>query len=165
VKLGKKRTVKLGKENKATATTSIVMSEDDEAALAGIDTSSGGGYGVSGTSNNGSGVYGNANNGSGVSGNSTGENAAGVYGISSAEGGSGVYGHATGEDGNGLAGSASGIGGYGVYAYSENSDSLYVNGNAQVTGMLSRAAGRSKSTTLSTLRASTSITRSLSRPT
>jgi hypothetical protein len=167
--------VKLGKANTATATTSISMAVDGDAGVEGIDTSSGGGYGLHGTSENGTGVYGTSKNGNGIYGGSTdgsgvyanstngsavyatsggfnaavyadaaGEGGSGVYGTSGGENGLGIYGNATGQGSVGVAGYAYGMDSYGVYAYSENSESLYVDGSAQVTGTLSKGGGSFK---------------------
>jgi hypothetical protein len=139
----------------------------------GVYGSSGSGYGVYGTTNDGVGVYETTtgdNEGVGVWGNSVSPNSAGVYGTTTAEGSIGVHGSATGEngvavygassdgadgtavsgfaagsDGTAVSGYADGTGdSYGVYAYSENSDSLYVDGKAAVTGTLSKGGGSFK---------------------
>jgi hypothetical protein len=104
------------------------------------------GYEVYGTANSGTGVYGTcaADGGFGVYGNATGDGGFGITGVAAGENGAGVYGNATGEAGAGLFGNATGVGTYGIYAYSENSDSLYVDGSAQVTGTLSKGGGSFK---------------------
>jgi hypothetical protein len=102
------------------------------------------GYGVFGTTDNGVGVYGNSSVGEGgvgvigygiwgVSGNSPGENGLGVTGFVSGEGGWAVCGTSQGTGDS-----------YGVYASSDNSDALYVDGTAQVTGTLSKGGGSFK---------------------
>jgi len=244
--------VKLGEANTATATTSISMAVDGDSGIQGIDTSSGGGYGVYGTSESGTGiygtitgdtrghfaiegsdastgsgggagiggfstngtgvfatstngtgvtgihstgegtgvagvdnsgndlsygvygssatgfgVYGTSPNGVGVSGNGTGAGGVGVegnstgsygvngntsgtsfaavYGMASGEGGPGVLGQAVGEDAHGVHAIASGTGSsYGVYANSNNSDAIYADGSAAVTGTLSKGGGSFK---------------------
>ncbi|MGA2210963.1 MAG: hypothetical protein ABSH30_15160 [Acidimicrobiales bacterium] len=109
-----------------------------------------GGYGVYGnsTAEYGYGVYGASTgySASGVYGASTGELADGVYGTSTGEDGNGVYGASTGEGGVGVWGQAAGTGpySYGVFAFSENSDSLFVDGSAKVTGTLSKGGGSFK---------------------
>jgi hypothetical protein len=105
---GGAKKVKLSEANVATATTSISMAVDGDTAVAGIDTSSGGGYGVSGTSTYGSGVFAS----------SSGFNAA-VYSEATGDGASGVYAYATGENGYGVYGEANGSGGTGVYGSSD----------------------------------------------
>jgi len=95
---GAKKVV-LGKANTATATTSVSMAIDGDSGVEGIDTSSGGGYGLHGTSENGTGIYGvitgdtsghfaiegvdastGSGGGAGISGSST--NGTGVFGVS-----------------------------------------------------------------------------------
>ena len=136
-------------------------STSGQRAVYGIDQSSGGGYGVVGTSDNGNGVYGTTGGVpgdgvvvAGVYGNATSEDGVGVYG----EGGIGVYGYVTSEGADGVVGyaedgeNAIGVYGYaqgtrnsyGVYAWSVNSDSLYVYGNAEVNGTLSKTGGAFK---------------------
>jgi len=120
--------VLLGESNKANATTKVTTKTGDGIegsttdtagnGVAGVDTSTGGGTGVRGTSTNGNGVYGQTSSSGG----------SGVFGISTA--GTGVQGFST--DGNG------------VYAYSVNADALYVDGDATVTGVLSKGGGSFK---------------------
>lgn len=101
------------------------------------------GYGVYGTSTNAYGVYGTSG-GTGVRGTSSEGN--GVYGTISGGDGNGVEEYATGEGGYGVYGYATGSGDYsfGVVAFSENSEALYVDGDAEVTGTLSKASGSFK---------------------
>jgi hypothetical protein len=102
-------------------------------------------HGVSGSSGSGYGVYGTTDNGFGVYGTCTGENGYGVNGNVAADSSIALYGYATGEYAHGVSGNALGTGeSYGVYAYSENSDSLYVDGKAAVTGTLSKGGGSFK---------------------
>jgi len=142
-----------------------------QSGVSGIDqsTGSGGGHGVYGLSTNGAGIYGTSTNGTGVSGihnsgagsgvsgtdNSGNGLSQGVYGTSSVgdgvfgyadgSGGFGVTGYATGEDGRGVYGDATGTGdSYGVYAIAQNSDAIVADGNAQVTGTLSKGGGSFK---------------------
>jgi hypothetical protein len=144
--------VKLGDANTATATTSISMAVNTGSGVEGIDTSSGGGYGLYGTSKKGTGIYGTitgdtsghfavqgadnstgSGGGAGVGGAST--NGTGVYGTST--NGTGVYGiHGTGS-GTGVAGldnsentASNGVygssgSGYGVYGTSTDGTGVY----------------------------------------
>jgi hypothetical protein len=113
--------VKLGKANTATATTSISMAVNGDSGIEGIDTSSGGGYGVSGTSASGTGVNGihSTGDGNGVEGldNSGKASSSGVYG--SSDSGNGVYGAST--DGTGVRGMSS-DGGIGVLGTTSGSN-------------------------------------------
>ncbi|MGO9344663.1 MAG: hypothetical protein ACLP6E_19425 [Acidimicrobiales bacterium] len=140
--------VKLGKANTATATTSISMAVDGDSGIEGIDTSSGGGYGLYGSSENGYGVFGTAasENGTGVYGTCAGEYGIGVYGTAfgeytfgvfgtagengygvfgTANSGTGVYGTCPAESGYGVYGKATGEGGYGVYGNSSYGNGVY----------------------------------------
>ncbi|MFZ0667680.1 MAG: hypothetical protein WAM97_18180 [Acidimicrobiales bacterium] len=134
--------VKLSKLNTATATTSVSMSVDGDSGVEGIDTSSGGGYGLYGSSANGTGIYGTitgdtsghfalqgvdastgAGGGAGVGGNST--NGTGVLGISTNA--TGVYGiHSTGA-GTGVSGvdDSGETSSHGVYGSSGNGCGVY----------------------------------------
>jgi hypothetical protein len=111
--------VLLGETNKATATTGITNKKANafEASYTGSDEVA---VGVAGTSTT----------GYGVTGQTSGFNA-GVGGIATGEGASGVYAESTGEDG------------YGVFAIASGTDgiSLYADGNATVTGTLSKGGG------------------------
>jgi len=116
-----------------------------QSGVAGLDESLGGGHGVYGSSTNGIGVYGTSDMATGVYGNAVGENGYGVYGNAIGQNGYGVYGNASGQDGTGVYAYTNGTeASYGVYAYSANSDSLYVDGSAQVTGTLSKGGGSFK---------------------
>jgi len=148
--------VLLGESNTAKGTTSITTkkgvglqattSADSSIGLSGTDASSGGGVAVQGTSTNGFGVLGStdADGPAGVAGvNSSPDGGYGVQGVSSA--GTGVYG-----SGNyGVAGDGTdepGIAGYsensfGVYAVSGNANALQVEGDADVTGSISKGGG------------------------
>ena len=125
-------------------------SAHNQYGVEGVDTSSEGGYGVYGTSSSGTAIYGSRGGefefGVAVMGEATCESGAGVWGEATAADGIGVKGIATGENGAGVYGFATGTGAqsYGVYASSENSDSLYVDGNAAVTGTLSKGGGSFK---------------------
>jgi hypothetical protein len=134
----------------------------------GVAGVSGGGTGVSGRSGDGNGVYGHSNSGHAVHGES--DAGSGVYG-STQTGNYGVYGEGHGVEGNGLGGHSSGTfssgvlgtasgpsggctgvggsnvndpSGYGVYARAEKGTALYANGNAHVTGTLSKGGGSFK---------------------
>jgi hypothetical protein len=112
-----------------------------QSAVEGVDqsTGNGGGAGVTGTSTNGTGVIGTSTKGTGVTGTTSSDAASGVAGVNNASssGGNGVYGSST--NGSGVYGISTN--GYGVYAQSTNSDALYVDGNAKVTGTLSKGGG------------------------
>jgi len=114
--------------------------------VSGVDNSgNSASYGVYGSSEFGYAVYGTTDEGYGVYGNATGENATGVYGNSTAEEGFAIWGKASGSGAIGVYGLATGTGeAYGVYASSQNSDSLYVDGSAVVTGALSKGGGSFK---------------------
>jgi hypothetical protein len=109
----------LGAANKATATTSITNKKAN--ALEGAYT---------GSSVVAVGVLGESTTGYGVSGYTTGPNA-GVGGTASGEGASGLFGTSSGTDGFGLFAEATGSGGIAVYA----------DGNATVSGSLSKGGG------------------------
>jgi hypothetical protein len=109
-----------------------VTTANGQSGVYGEDASSDGGYGVYGSSTNGFGVYGTS------SANPRSEGAGGVYGVdTSSEGTHGVSGVSTN--------------GYGVFASSETSFALYalfggafINGDATVTGTLSKGGGSFK---------------------
>jgi hypothetical protein len=99
--------------------------------VAGSDESTGGGYGV----------FGSSTNGTGVSGTTSGNGQSGVAGTdTSPDGGNGVYGTAT--NGIGVYGSATN--GIGVWAFTANGTALYAEGDATVTGSLSKGGGSFK---------------------
>ncbi|MFZ0667406.1 MAG: hypothetical protein WAM97_16750 [Acidimicrobiales bacterium] len=102
----------------------ITGDTNDHFAVQGVDASTGseGGVGVGGSSTTGTGVQGFA----------TGVDSVGVLGSNSSENGIGVYATSSGENGVGL------------YATSANSNSLYVIGNATVTGSVSKGGGSFK---------------------
>ena len=118
---------------------------------------SGGGTGVSGTSGSGTGVSGKSGNGSGVDGNSDSStgvtgNSNGFHGVHGSSKYIGVYGIASGDSTTKPIGPPTGVfgiysatgtdpDGYGVYGYAQKGTALYANGNAQVTGTLSKAGG------------------------
>jgi len=142
---GGAKKVLLSKANTATATTSISVSVDGDSGVAGIDTSTSGGYGLNGKSTHGIGVYGTSTMGTGIYGIAPGPFGAGVFGSATAEGGDGIQGLTTGENGYGVLASGQGTGdSYGIYTTSANSDALYVDGAAQVTGTLSKGGGSFK---------------------
>jgi hypothetical protein len=109
------------------------------------------GTGVFGESPNGVGVYGNSFAANGVLAESVNDNAvygsstymAGIAGVSTQ--GDGVSGTSFGNSGSGVYGldSSSG-GGYGVYGESTHGMALYANGNAEVTGHLTKPGGSFK---------------------
>jgi len=111
--------VLLGESNKATATTAITSKKANA-------------FGASYTGTDGVfvGVFGTSTTGYGVTGQTTGSNA-GVGGIATGEGASGVYAASDGENGYGVFAVAGGSGGISVYA----------DGNATVTGTLSKGGG------------------------
>jgi len=133
--------VVLGKANTATTTTSISMSVDDNAGVAGFDTSSGGGYGVAGVSTSGYGIHGVSTDGVGAYGETQADGQGGVEGIDVSSGGGygvsgsstkgkGVYGEST--DSDGLHGQTSGAGACGVYGYDGSTGGGYgVNGQSE----------------------------------
>jgi hypothetical protein len=102
--------VKLGDANTATATTSISMAVNTGSGVEGIDTSSGGGYGLYGTSANGTGIYGT------ITGGTRGHNAIeGVDASTGSGGGAGVTGSST--NGTGVIGtSTNGVGVTGIHS-------------------------------------------------
>jgi hypothetical protein len=93
-------------------------------------------------------VYGDASaeDGTGVFGNATGQDGSGVFGWASGANGYGVHADATGNGGYGLYGTAYGANGIGVYALQgpSASSALYADGNATVTGTLSKGGGSFK---------------------
>jgi hypothetical protein len=111
--------VVLGAANKASATTSITNKKANA-------------FEASHTGSNGVfvGVAGLSSTGYGVTGQTTGFNA-GVGGIASGSGSSGVYGEGEGENGYGVYALATGTGGL----------SLYVDGNATISGNVSKSGG------------------------
>jgi hypothetical protein len=146
--------VLLGKTNKATATTTVSTtkgnavegktSADSGRGLYGSDTSSGGGYGVYAASINGTGVYGQsgAEGGTGVLGYAPIEDAVGVYGLAAGVDGTGVSGRAVYI---GVEGVCTGSDGFGVFASASGpSEGLSVDGNASVSGSLSKGSGSFK---------------------
>jgi hypothetical protein len=121
-----------GKSANSTAVSGVTYG-DGQYGVHGIDASTSGGYGIYGRSDNGYGVYGT----------STGANAFGVYGESTQN--DGVHGYTTGDHFSGVAGlDESASGGYGVYAYSLLGTALRVDGNATVSGSLSKGGGSFK---------------------
>jgi hypothetical protein len=123
---------------------SVTGDTTGQRAVYGIDqTSGGGGYGVVGTSTDGTGVYGSSS--ASPPGGPV-PIGSGVYGLATAEEGLGVFGYATGEAGVGVLGMASGEDVAGVYAEAEGSGSvaLSVQGNADVTGTLTKGGGSFK---------------------
>jgi hypothetical protein len=106
-------------------------SGDGQSGVAGTDASTGSGYGVHGTSPRGLAVYGLSTTGYGVAGVST--NGTGVSGYTEGNGDYGVWGRDGSPDG-----------GYGVYASSGHGTALYADGNATVTGSLSKGGGSFK---------------------
>jgi hypothetical protein len=146
--------VLLGKSNTETTTTAISNAKGTalsartishrHSAVAGTDDSHGGGYGVTGKSAHGYGVSGTSGGVSvtaGVIGTHTGAgHGSGVFGESAS--GTGITGITEGDGGTGAAGyDISAHGGYGVYAASDNGTALYVSGDANVTGSLSKGGG------------------------
>jgi hypothetical protein len=123
--------VLLSKANKATATTSISMGVNGDKAVEGIDTSTGGGYGLYGTSKNGIGIYGK------ITGDTRGEYAIeGVDASTGSGGGAGIGGSST--KGTGVLGtSTNGAGVYGVHGTGSGSGVLGEDnsGNAASNGV------------------------------
>jgi hypothetical protein len=164
--------LKLDQANTAAATTSVTLTGSGSAVagriavngnvgVEGTDTSATGGYGVFGVSPKGYAVYGISTQKYGVAGTSV--SGVGVSGTSdtgygmigeSTEGGYGVLGMSHGVISGGGAGTVGVYGlyaasphdmsGYGVYAESLNGTSLYVNGDAEVSGSLSKGGGSFK---------------------
>jgi trimeric autotransporter adhesin len=112
--------VLLGESNKETATTKI----KNKAATA----FEAGSTANASANNQGIGVYGTSLAGYGVRGDSSGL-FAGVGGYAAGTGGSGVYGQGNGSQG------------FGVYGYAPDGISVYAQGNATVTGTLSKGGG------------------------
>jgi hypothetical protein len=116
-------------------------SGDSQSGVAGSDESTGGGYGVFGSSTNGTGVAGLSTNGTGIAGTTNGNGQDGVSGTdTSPDGGNGVSG--TAANGIGVFGSATN--GTGVWAFAANGTALYAEGDATVTGSLSKGGGSFK---------------------
>jgi hypothetical protein len=112
--------VLLGEINKETGTTKI---KNKEATSFEADSTAN-----TNANNEGIGVYGTSLAGYGVRGDSKGL-FAGVGGYASGTGGSGVYGQGNGAEG------------YGVYGYAPDGVAVYADGNATVTGTLSKGGG------------------------
>jgi hypothetical protein len=132
----------------------------------GVYGSSSDGSGVYGTSTDGSGVYGISTNGRGVNGSTASDTECGIYGANTSTtfvqdgppGASGVFGTTTNPSYGAVYGydsssSASHLGsgvygfsenGYGLYCLSLAGTALYADGNAQVTGTLSKGGGSFK---------------------
>jgi len=114
--------VLLGRSNSASVTTTITNNK--KTTFEASCTAAGG------SNDTAIGVYGTSTTGYGVRGDSS-ALFAGVGGYASGEGSSGVYGESTGANGFGLYGFASGTGG----------QALFADGNATVTGTLSKGGG------------------------
>jgi len=127
------------------------VDESGSDASHGVYGNSANGFGIYGTSSDGDGVYGTSNDGAGVFGISTGDSSWGVYGAATGSYGFGVYAESGEVGGYGVYASATGfpgeefgLGAYGVYAYSIHSFAVYADGNAEVTGSLSKGGGSFK---------------------
>jgi hypothetical protein len=109
--------------------------------LAGLDSSSGGGYGVNGNSTYGTGVYGTSTNATGISGDASAAGYAGVYGTSA--GGDGIWGNTTANGFSGTigvdnsTGGGNGVAGYstsGTGVYGTSTNATGISGDASAAG-------------------------------